>query len=86
MEEEGEKGKSGAEAPSRSKQGTRLPDNWTPSEELLERLLREGLTLDVYKTQIRSFRNYWHSKPGKDATKLNWDKTFDNWILRNRNQ
>jgi hypothetical protein len=27
------------------------------------------------------FCNFWHSKAGASATKLDWDKTFQNWVL-----
>jgi len=27
------------------------------------------------------FCNYRQAKSGKDATKLDWDKTFQNWVL-----
>jgi hypothetical protein len=30
------------------------------------------------------FCNYWQAKSGKDATKLDWDKTFKNWVLQEK--
>jgi hypothetical protein len=33
---------------------------------------------------IMKFCNYWQSKSGKDATKLDWDKTFKNWVLQEK--
>lgn len=31
---------------------------------------------------LEVFVNYWSAKAGKDATKLDWQKTFVNWVLR----
>jgi hypothetical protein len=33
---------------------------------------------------IMKFCNYWQAKSGKDATKLDWDKTFQNWVLQEK--
>lgn len=80
-EEEDEKERDGASAPSLSGKGTRLPEDWRPNEDLVARLIDDGMTAAVFSTQLRAFRNYWHSKHG-NATKLNWDKMFDNWMIR----
>lgn len=31
--------------------------------------------------ETEKFRNYWRSKSGKDATKLDWPATWRNWML-----
>lgn len=36
--------------------------------------------LDVALT----FRNYWTSKTGAGATKLNWERTWQNWCVHER--
>jgi hypothetical protein len=36
--------------------------------------------VDVQTSTLR-FHNYWLSKTGKDATKLDWVKTWQNWLL-----
>jgi hypothetical protein len=28
------------------------------------------------------FRNYWHAKAGKEGTKLDWGKTWQNWVYK----
>lgn len=32
--------------------------------------------------ETEKFRNYWAAKAGKDAAKLDWSKTWRNWLLR----
>lgn len=65
--------------------GTRLPDNWQPSPELIEyaRTKRPGLNI---ADQIESFRDYWHAKAGAGARKVDWGLTFKNWIRSAYNQ
>lgn len=36
------------------------------------------------RLEAAKFVNYWSSKSGKDATKLDWEKTFENWCLNAR--
>lgn len=65
------------------KRGTRLPDDWRPSDHdrawTLERLTPADASLELEK-----FRNFWQAKTGKDATKLDWGKTWRNWVLNAR--
>ena len=58
----------------------RLPEDWVPSDRSLELMRKERPDLNERHTII-TFVNYWVSKPGKDAMKKDWDRTFDNWIL-----
>lgn len=75
----------------RSDRGTRLPEDWQPSEDLLA-WFREKKLGDVklsaivdLETQTETFRNYWHAKSGKDATKVDWPATWRNWMLNAAN-
>jgi uncharacterized protein YdaU (DUF1376 family) len=63
--------------------GTRLPQDWTPDDELFDWAVAERPDLDMRKT-IELFRNYWHAKPGKDGVKLSWALTFRNWVSNQR--
>lgn len=63
------------------KRGTRLPDNWIPSEFTIAAMRSECPTVD-HKAEHRKFLDYWTAKSGKDATKLDWDATWRNWIRR----
>lgn len=66
---------------SKKKKGSRIPDDFYPSDEMLEFAKEKvpGINLDA---RILEFKNYWSSKTGKDATKLDWNKTFQNRILQ----
>lgn len=64
----------------RDERGTRLPEDWEPSPELVAQL-RAKFAVDPLQFLPR-FRNYWLSKPGKDGRKLDWDRTFANWAER----
>lgn len=70
-----------AKAPRR--QGTRLPDDWRPSPELIAAVREERPDVDL-RTETAKFRDHWHAKAGKDATKLDWDATYRNWIRNAR--
>lgn len=65
------------------KKAFRLPEDWEPSQKLLDwaKEKRPDLSLPDH---IESFKAYWWSKSGKDATKLDWDLTFQNWIRNAR--
>lgn len=62
-----------------STRGSRLPDDWTPGPE--GGTYARKLGLDP-KAIFTVFRNYWLSKAGKDAVKLDWPKTWQNWCIR----
>lgn len=66
------------------KRGTRLPEDWYPYGEDWDFAAGRGLPPVAIEDQILAFRNYWTSKTGKDATKLNWSRTWQNWILNAR--
>lgn len=72
--------------PDGRKRGTRLPDNWALSPELAAWAKAERPELDERMVQAMadSFRDFWISKTGKDATKLNWDATWRNWVRNQR--
>lgn len=63
--------------------GTRLPDDWKPSPELIAEVRAERGDVDL-RTETAKFRDHFHAKTGKDATKLNWDATYRNWIRNSR--
>jgi hypothetical protein len=63
------------------RRGTRLPDDWMPTRELVEWARQECPHIDSrYETD--KFRDYWHAKAGATATKLDWAKTWKNWIRK----
>lgn len=68
-----------AASPDPRKRATRLPADWKPSPEDREFALNAGQDPDVVAA---TFRDFWHSKAGQNATKLDWAATWRNWIRR----
>jgi hypothetical protein len=60
--------------------GSRLTANWTPSDDTRQWTIQQISAADVVD-ELEKFRNHWISKTGKDATKLDWDRTWRNWVL-----
>lgn len=60
--------------------GTRLPEDWQLKAHLGNWALEQGLSREEVIRESDKFRNYWHSKPGAQGRKIDWDKTFKNWI------
>jgi len=61
------------------KRGGRLPVDWQPSLEDERFAVTRGLNpVEV----AASFRDFWHAKAGKDATKMDWSATWRNWCRR----
>ena len=72
-------GGSGGTRAERADRGTRLPAEWSPTEE--DRAFAASLGVAV-KREAASFRDYWHAKPGADGRKTNWSATWRNWVRR----
>lgn len=71
-----------AAATSASSRGTRLPDDWTPDEELSSWTLRAGLTAETARYELEKFRDYWHGLSGTRAVKKDWGATWRNWVRK----
>ena len=65
----------------RAKRATHLPDDWAPSEADKLFALGQGLSIEGTRIEATKFRNYWTSKGGQGATKTNWERTWQNWVL-----
>jgi len=85
-EEEEEKKESKEVAPSKlpRARGTRLPDDWVPSEIDIDFALKRGHSRAVISTEGLKFRNYWTNRTDKQATKRSWHRAWQNWILNIR--
>jgi hypothetical protein len=68
-------------APQRQK-ATRIPDGYTPSDDLRAWARQRGFTGPQLDEVTAQFIRYWQAKAGKDATKVSWDKTWQNWLCR----
>jgi len=58
---------------------TRLPDDWVPSDELIEFCQQERPDLNHSEVAIR-FRDYWIAQPGQKGRKTDWPATWRNWV------
>jgi uncharacterized protein YdaU (DUF1376 family) len=65
----------------RAKRATRLPEDWMPARDDQLFAIENGLSPERVNEELQKFRNYWLSKAGRDATKLDWSRTWQNWIL-----
>ena len=65
-----------------SDRGTRLPEDWEPDDALMAELREKYPEVDDqwWSERVAAFLDFWCSKPGKDARKLDWRRTFRNWI------
>ena len=79
--EKGEEEKREAKA-SPKKRGTRLPDDWFLPKAWGEWALSEGYAAEAIRREAENFRDYWHSKAGPTATKLDWEATWRIWIRK----
>jgi len=67
----------------RAKRATRLPDGWKPSR--LDRSTAAGKVAAQRGTEwmqrtFESFENYWRAASGRGAAKLDWQRTWANWV------
>ncbi|WP_375671168.1 hypothetical protein [Bartonella sp. SD1336NMGDW] len=59
--------------------GCRLPADFEPDYDFA---IAEGLPPERVKVEIAKFRDYWRSKAGANATKIDWQTTWRNWVRR----
>ena len=62
--------------------GHRLPDDWILPKAAGEWAMAEGLSRDQVLREAERFKDYWHSKPGREALKTDWAATWRNWIRK----
>lgn len=67
---------------SRTQRATRIPDDFYPSPEMQEWFKREGYGNAIPNPRIEheKFCDYWGSKGGAAARKIDWVKTWRNWM------
>ncbi|WP_330168554.1 DUF1376 domain-containing protein [Bartonella grahamii] len=59
--------------------GCRLPADFEPDYDFA---IEEGLPPERVKVEIAKFRDYWRSKAGANATKIDWQATWRNWVRK----
>jgi len=69
-------------APRSGPTGTRIPDNFTVTDEMRTWAHEQGWA-DRWVDQVtEQFRDFWRAKAGRDATKTDWVATWRNWLRR----
>lgn len=68
-----------ANAGKTGRRGTRLPDDWEPSETVRVWAKAEHPHVDLRRV-LEEFRDYWRALPGQKGTKTDWDATFRNRV------
>ena len=62
------------------KKGSRLKEDWTLPSPWGQWALEQGLVREVVLSQADRFKDYWLSKPGQAAVKIEWERVWRNWI------
>ena len=70
-----------ADKPSHSR-GTRIPDDWKPSDADVEFAKARGLGDHAITAAAAEFRTYWGSLPGQRGVRLSWSLTWQNNIIK----
>ncbi|WP_047894803.1 hypothetical protein [Micromonospora sp. RV43] len=65
----------------KTKRGRRLPEDWKPSQRLLDWAAGKHLGIDLDR-ENEKFCLHWWSETGKGCTKINWDMAWQKWMLR----
>lgn len=65
------------------KRGTRIPDQFIVSSSM-RAWAGEHTPLVNVNRSTTLFVNYWRAKTGRDATKLDWERTWQNWLLKDQ--
>lgn len=60
--------------------GTRLSEDWALPAAWGRWALDEGHSEATIRAEADRFRDFWCSKSGKDATKVDWQATWRNWM------
>lgn len=68
----------------KQRRGSRLTDEWQPSQRVTDDLRTKFPNVD-FQVELEKFKDYWIAKPGRNAVKLDWDRTWRSWV-RNASQ
>lgn len=64
-----------------SPKGSRLKEDWKPSQEDLAYTAESAPSVNV-NVEVENFVDYWVSKPGQGGVKLDWSRTWKTWVRR----
>lgn len=74
--------KSSGETRAREKRGSRIPDDWSPTEADVTFARSHGFSMSDVTRIAAVFKNHWLGAAGANARKANWAATWRNWIIR----
>ena len=68
--------------PKSQNRGTRMPEDWRPSEEAVQFCLENisGCTADIINQQFPCLKDWALTTSGQRALKRDWNRYFINWI------
>lgn len=61
--------------------GTRLTEDWKPSPDTITWTRGFGPHVDI-TAEWAKFQDYWMSRAGAGARKVDWDRTWKNWVRK----
>jgi hypothetical protein len=71
--------------PASLKRGNRLPDDFeVPEDWIAWAMKKRGWNREEAIDEGECFVRYWQAKPGREACKLDWPKTWQNWVVNSR--
>ncbi len=65
----------------KANRGCRIPADFEPDYDFA---LAEGLPLERVKVEMAKFQDYRRSKAGANATKIDWQATWRNWVRNSK--
>lgn len=69
-----------AKATPQQRRGHRLPDDWQPDRTPGNLKAEDGHPADWLRRELDKFRDHWAAATGKNATKLDWNAAWRNWL------
>ncbi|MBM1556685.1 YdaU family protein [Sulfitobacter mediterraneus] len=72
------------EAKASPKKAHRLPENWTLPKQYGDWAIEQGWPDQAVRLEAEKFRDFWVSKAGRDAAKLDWLATWRNWMRNSK--
>ena len=68
-----------------AQRANRLPEDFEVPEDWLEWAMADrDWPREAAETEAATFVDHWHAKSGRDATKLDWQATWRNWVRNSR--
>jgi uncharacterized protein YdaU (DUF1376 family) len=83
-EPEPEREKRDTKVSPKKERGSRLSDDWVLPKEWGEWAVAQGWSETAIRLEADKFRDFWISKAGKDAVKLDWLATWRNWVRNSK--